>query len=237
MATKRRARTAKAASLLRAAQLTGDLPTARLWLSAATTSSFERGVALLEALADPLLEGPERLRVASSFIDSLEDWLALEEAGATVLLHAATAKASRFDAASPRLLEVARLVDAPKPSLHALERYAKPREALLDRTPKVQPGAPWRLDQGSNMIPSGGDVSISPGAAAALAELRRAASQLCSIVSSDAVAPFLVGEAAPPPTEIACAASVVRELRASLATLHETSARCSEAMRHRRSPK
>ena len=219
MPTKRKTPPVRNTSLQDAVE-TGDLPTAHLWLKIATANPFERGVALLEALADPLFEGEERQRIASSFLDSLEDWLALEEPAAQILLYSAIARAATFEAMGTRLLAVGKLVEVATPSADALALYAQTRAMLLARPPRVA-GQVWRLDQGSSFVPTGKDVVVTLRAAAALAEVRRMAAELCGLVSEHAVAPFEVGET-DAPARIVCAANVLGMIRAHLTNLQST---------------
>jgi hypothetical protein len=93
---------------LRQAIITGDVPTASLWLHHAehAIDPFERGVAMLEALADPVFEGLQRDRCRDELIAAIEDGIALEEDGASKLLAMMIAKPERFGVSAEQVQQL-----------------------------------------------------------------------------------------------------------------------------------
>jgi len=209
---------------LRDAIIVGDLPTATLWLQHAGQDGkpFERGLAMMEALADPLFEGPDRAACLETLITSLEEWIALEERGAASLLAILQADAPRRLPAPDRarVRRIAELFEVGTPSATDRKRYAVVREALIDRAPPIHGGREvCRIDDGGGLVPVGAPVSVPQATAVALAELRAAAALLCSTLAEAAIGRFgdldhnYVG------LDVRCARNVLEVLRTQSAEL------------------
>jgi hypothetical protein len=176
---------------LRAALTTGDVPTAELWLQTAMSrdKAFERGVGILEALADPLLDDHARLYHLDDLLDQLENWLAVDEANTRSVLAQMIAHPERLHTKrrQDRIAALGKFAGVSKMSAAMQERYAVCRERLIDLAPKGRSKPSYRVDRKSGLMPAGPDVAMTREAVIALAELRRTAARLCLVLSEDAL--------------------------------------------------